>query len=43
MTAEFFARCGGIHAVAKRQELKSLLAGVLRMTPWYRELKHLVA
>ena len=43
MTSEFFARCGGIHAVAKRQEIKSLLAGILRMTPWYRELKNLVA
>jgi acetyl-CoA carboxylase carboxyl transferase subunit beta len=40
MTAEFFAQCGGIHAVVKRQEIKSLLAGVLRMTPWYRELKN---
>ena len=43
MTSEFFAQSGGIHSVAKRQELKSMLAGVLRMTPWYRELKGLDA
>lgn len=41
MTAEFFARHGGIHAVVKRQEMKSLIAGVLRMTSWYGELKKL--
>jgi acetyl-CoA carboxylase carboxyl transferase beta subunit len=41
MTAEFFARHGGIHAVVKRQEMKSLIAGVLRMTAWYREMKKL--
>ena len=39
MTAEFFAHHGGIHAVAKRHEMKSLIAGVLRMTPWYSRLK----
>ena len=39
MTAEFFAHHGGIHAVAKRHEMKSLIAGVLRMTPWYSMLK----
>jgi acetyl-CoA carboxylase carboxyl transferase subunit beta len=39
MTAEFFAHHGGIHAVVKRYELKSLIAGVLRMTPWYSTLK----
>lgn len=39
MTAEFFARHGGIHAVVKRHEIKSLIAGVLRMTPWYRAIK----
>jgi acetyl-CoA carboxylase carboxyl transferase subunit beta len=41
MTAEFFARHGGIHAVVKRQEMKALIAGVLRMTPWYRDTKKL--
>ncbi len=41
MTSEFFAQHGGIHSVVKRQEIKSLIAGVLRMTPWYRELKGL--
>jgi acetyl-CoA carboxylase carboxyl transferase beta subunit len=39
MTSEFFARHGGMHAVVKRHEMKSLIAGVLRMTPWYSELK----
>ena len=41
MTSEFFAQYGGIHSVVKRQELKSMIAGVLRMTPWHRELKGL--
>ena len=41
MTSEFFAQHGGIHSVVKRQEIKSIVAGVLRMTPWYRELKGL--
>jgi acetyl-CoA carboxylase carboxyl transferase subunit beta len=39
MTAEFYARHGGLHAVVARHELKSLLAGVLRLTPWYCERK----
>jgi len=39
MTSEFFAQHGGLHAVVKRQEMKSLIAGLLRMTPWYREVK----
>ncbi len=39
MTAEFFAHHGGIHAVVKRHDMKSLIAGVLRMTPWYSMLK----
>ena len=39
MTSEFFARNGGVHAVVKRHEMKAMLAGVLRMTPWYRALK----
>src|SRR4030095_844501 len=39
MTAEFFAHHGGLHAVVKRHEMKSLIAGVLRMTPWYSMLK----
>ena len=40
MTAEFFAHHGGIHAVAKRHAMKALIAGVLRMTPWYSMLKN---
>ena len=39
MTAEFFAHHGGIHAVVKRDDMKALIAGVLRMTPWYSLLK----
>lgn len=41
MTSEFFARHGGIHSVVKRHEIKSIIAGVLRMTPWYQDLKGL--
>jgi acetyl-CoA carboxylase carboxyl transferase subunit beta len=39
MTAEFFAHHGGLHAVVKRHDMKALIAGVLRMTPWYSVLK----
>ena len=39
MTAEFFAEHGGLHTVVKRQEMKALIAGLLRMTPWYRDIK----
>jgi len=41
MTSEFFAQHGGIHSVVKRHEIKSIIAGVLRMTPWYHDLKGL--
>jgi acetyl-CoA carboxylase carboxyl transferase beta subunit len=39
MTAEFYMRHGGLQAVVKRHEMKSLIAGALRLTPWYREMK----
>ena len=39
MTSEFFAQHGGIHAVVKRHELKTMLAGVLRMTAWFKDDK----
>lgn len=39
MTSEFFAKNGGIHLVTERSQLKSSIAGVLRLTPWYGRLK----
>ena len=39
MTAEFYMRHGGLHAVVQRHAMKSLIAGVLRQTVWYREVK----
>jgi acetyl-CoA carboxylase carboxyl transferase subunit beta len=35
MTSEFFSKKGGIHLVTERSQLKSSIAGVLRLTPWY--------
>ncbi len=39
MTAEFFAKHGGIHLVTERSQMKSSIAGVLRLTPWYKTLE----
>jgi acetyl-CoA carboxylase carboxyl transferase subunit beta len=39
MTSEFFAQHGGVHAVVKRHELRTILAGILRMTPWFKDRK----
>jgi acetyl-CoA carboxylase carboxyl transferase beta subunit len=39
MTSEFYAQRGGIHAIAKRHEMKALIAGILRLTSWYSEVK----
>ncbi|NIO79014.1 MAG: hypothetical protein GTN53_00450, partial [Candidatus Aminicenantes bacterium] len=39
MTSEFFAKQGGIHLVTERSQLKSSIAGILRLTPWYRSIK----
>lgn len=39
MTSEFFSKNGGIHLVTERSQLKSSIAGVLRLTPWYGRLK----
>lgn len=39
MTSEFFSKRGGIHLVTERSQLKSSIAGVLRLTPWYSRLK----
>ncbi|MFI5322086.1 MAG: carboxyl transferase domain-containing protein [Thermodesulfobacteriota bacterium] len=38
MTSEFFTKKGGIHLVTERSQLKSSIAGVLRLTPWYGRL-----
>lgn len=36
MTAEFFAKHGGIHLVIERSQFKSAVAGLLRLTAWYK-------
>lgn len=36
MTSEFFAKQGGIHLVTERSQLKTSIAGLLRLTPWYQ-------
>lgn len=38
MTAEFFSKHGGIHLVTERSQMKSSIAGVLRLTPWYKAI-----
>jgi len=38
MTSEFFAKSGGIHLVTERSQLKSSIAGLLRLTPWYKSM-----
>ena len=39
MTSEFFSKRGGIHLVTERSQLKSTIAGALRLTPWYNRYK----
>lgn len=39
MTAEFFSKQGGIHLVTERSQLKTSIAGLLRLTPWYQRVK----
>lgn len=39
MTSEFFSKQGGIHLVTERSQLKSSIAGLLRLTPWYHNIK----
>ncbi len=39
MTAEFYAKHGGIHLVVERHQLKSVIAGLLRFPPWNKKLK----
>jgi acetyl-CoA carboxylase carboxyl transferase beta subunit len=38
MTAEFFSKHGGIHLVTERSQLKTSIAGLLRLTPWYQRV-----
>jgi acetyl-CoA carboxylase carboxyl transferase beta subunit len=38
MTSEFFAKSGGIHLVTERSQLKSSIAGLLRLTSWYKSM-----
>ena len=38
MTSEFFSKHGGIHLVSERSQLKSTIAGLLRLTPWYQNV-----
>ncbi|HEX3036905.1 MAG TPA: carboxyl transferase domain-containing protein [Thermodesulfobacteriota bacterium] len=39
MTAEFYAKHGGIHLVTERGQLKSLIAGLLGFPPWNKRLR----
>ncbi|MGH7808608.1 MAG: carboxyl transferase domain-containing protein [Thermodesulfobacteriota bacterium] len=39
MTSEFYARHGGINLVIERYQLKSTIAGLLRLPPWNKRLK----
>lgn len=39
MTSEFYTKNGGIHLVTERSQLKSSIAGVLRLTAWYKSLE----
>ncbi len=40
MTAEFYAKRGGIHLVIERAQLKSTISGLLRLPPWNKRLKN---
>jgi len=40
MTSEFFPKHGGIHLVTERSQLKSSIAGLLRLTPWYQRVQN---
>ena len=40
MTSEFFSKHGGIHLVTERSQLKSSIAGLLRLTPWYQRVQN---
>jgi hypothetical protein len=39
MTSEFYTKKGGIHLVTERSQLKSSIAGMLRLTAWYKNLE----
>lgn len=39
MTSEFFNTHGGIHLVTERSQLKSSIAGALRLTPWHQRFE----
>lgn len=39
MTSEFYTKNGGIHLVTERSQLKSSIAGMLRLTAWYKTLE----
>lgn len=38
-TSEFYATHGGINLVIERAQLKSVVSGLLRMTPWYKRYR----
>ncbi len=40
MTSEFFCKHGGIHLVTERSQLKSSIAGLLRLTPWHQRVQN---
>jgi len=39
MTSEFYENHGGIHLVIERRQIKSTIAGLLKVTHWYRNLR----
>lgn len=39
MTSEFYTKNGGIHLVTERSQLKPSIAGVLRLTAWFKSLE----
>ncbi|HSG30801.1 MAG TPA: carboxyl transferase domain-containing protein [Thermodesulfobacteriota bacterium] len=39
MSSEFYEQHGGIHLVLDRKQIKSALAGILKVTHWYRNIK----
>ncbi len=39
MTSEFYAKSGGINLVTERFQLKSTIAGLLKLPPWNKRLK----
>ncbi len=39
MTSEFYTKNGGIHLVIERSQLKASIAGLLKLTAWFKTLE----